>query len=82
MFEILNFTQIEGIKPHPKLTLMTLSTCGFCKKAQIFLEGKNYAYQYIHLDLIDPEIKVKAKEEFFQKFQKNLSYPTLIIDDS
>ncbi|OHD10889.1 MAG: hypothetical protein A2Z96_04000 [Spirochaetes bacterium GWB1_48_6] len=81
MFDDLTFTQVEGTLNQPKLTLMALSTCGFCRKAQGFLEDRGWAYQFIHLDLIDPEIKIKVKEEFFSNFKKVLSYPTLIVGE-
>jgi len=62
--------------------MMALSTCGFCRRGQDCLEKHQIAYQYVHLDALDPAIKAAVKEEFKMKFGVTLSYPALIIDDS
>lgn len=80
MFDNLSFQAVPGTESTRKVQLMALSTCGFCRRGQEFLEKHKIAYEFIHLDTLDPEIKTAAKEEFKAKFGVTLSYPALIID--
>ncbi len=81
MFDSLNYETVEGKNTEKKLTLFALTTCSFCKKAKAFLEENGFQYRYINMDKIDPDEKREFKEEFAGKFNKRLTYPTLLIDD-
>lgn len=81
MFDNLEFDKSEGSRSDHKLTLLGLTTCSFCKKGKQFLDDHDLNYEYLFLDKIDPELKKKMKIEFTEKFDKRLSYPTLIIDN-
>lgn len=80
MFDHLAFHAVPGTDSRRKIQLIALSTCGFCKRGQEFLEKHGIAYEFIHLDTLPPEVKAAAKEEFKSKFATTLSYPALVID--
>lgn len=80
MFENLTFHPVPGADAKRKIQLLALSTCGFCRRGQEFLEKHGLAYEYIHLDSLDPAVKAAAKDEFKSKFGATLSYPSLVID--
>lgn len=81
MFDQLVFHPVPGTDARKKIQLLALSTCGFCRRGQEFLEGHHIAYEYVHLDTVDPAVKAAVKEEFKAKFGVTLSYPSLVIDD-
>lgn len=80
MFEGYLFTKVKGSKKSPRLQILTLSTCGFCRRGMDFLQSLDFEFEYIHLDKLPQEEKNKLKEEFKARFQCNLSYPALILD--
>lgn len=80
MFDNLTFQTVAGTDSTRKIQLLALSTCGFCRRGQEFLEKHHIAYEYIHLDTLEPEVKAAAKEEFKTKFGVTLSYPALVVD--
>lgn len=80
MFDELSFQPVSGVKKDRDLILFSLSTCGFCRKAMIFLESHGFEYRYLHLDTLTPEVKLRVKEQFKNLFDKSLSYPSLIIE--
>ena len=82
MFETLVFQTVPGTSDRLPIRLVALSTCGFCRRGQEFLEKHGLAYEYIHLDLLDPEVKSKAKQDFKERFGVTLSYPTLVVGDN
>lgn len=82
MFDHIEFEAVAGDSSDKKVILFALTTCGFCKKARTFLEEHNINYSYLYMDKIDNEVKIKMKSEFAEKFNKRLTYPTLLIDDS
>lgn len=72
---------VSGEYHNPHLELIALSTCGFCKKAMTYLSERKFAFSYIFLDELEPEVKAEYKTYFHEKFFQPLSYPTLIMDD-
>ncbi len=81
MFDSLNFETVEGRNTDRDLVLFALTTCSFCKKAKAFLEENSFQYRFVYMDKIDPEAKKAFKTEFAERFNKRLSYPTLLIDN-
>ncbi len=81
MFDYVDFQQKEGSRKVGSLKLFALSTCGFCKKAMSFLEENGIAYDYVYVDSVDPDIKTRIKDEFNQKFDKKMLFPSLVIDE-
>lgn len=76
----LKMIEVDGKIQEPKLELIALSTCGFCKKGMAWLSERDWAYSYIFLDQLPPDEKSKYKEFFFNTYEQSLSYPTLIIN--
>jgi len=81
VFENVEFSKSSGKRNDHALRLMGLTTCSFCRKAKEFLDENEFSYEYLFLDKIDPDVKKVLKQEFAEKFDKRMSYPTLIIDD-
>ena len=82
MFESVVFKKKKGKVNEKKLTLFALTTCSFCKKARAFLDQHGFSYDYLYMDKLDPDVKKKLKIQFAEKFDKRLTYPTLMIDDT
>jgi len=82
VFDSIAFLPVAGTDSRRRIRLLALSTCGFCRRGQEFLEKHQVAYEYIHLDTLDPEVKAAAKQEFKDKFGVGLSYPALVVDDT
>jgi hypothetical protein len=80
VFDQITFQRVEGKHPGPKIQFLALSTCGFCRRGQDFLAEVGLGYEYVHLDLLDPEVKAGVKAEFKDKFGTTLSYPALVVD--
>ena len=80
MFDQIPFQTVPGKKSSPKVQMLALSTCGFCRRGQEFLEEVHQAYDFVHLDTLAPEVKAGVKQEFKDKVGVNLSYPALVID--
>ena len=80
MFDNIAFQPVAGTDSTRHIRLLALSTCGFCRRGQQFLEKHGIAYEYVHLDTLDPEVKAGAKQEFKDKFGSSLSYPALVVD--
>ena len=81
MFDTIPFRSVPGTDSRRQIRLLALSTCGFCRRGQDFLEAHDLAYQFVHLDTLDPEVKAGVKQEFKDRFGASLSYPALLVDD-
>lgn len=81
MFDHLEFQSVAG-DTRQRIRMLALSTCGFCRRGQEFLESHGLGYEYLHLDTLEAEVKAAAKTEFKDRFGVPLSYPALIVDDS
>jgi len=81
VFDNIEFQQVPGDDHRRRIQLLALSTCGFCRRGQEFLEEHHLAYEFVHLDTLDPEVKAQTKQEFKERFGVTLSYPALIVDD-
>ena len=80
MFDTYEWTIIEGKGNPEDLTLLSLSTCGFCGSAQKYLDERGLAYRVLELDHIPVEDKTQIKSEFRDKFGRRPSFPTLVIE--
>jgi glutaredoxin len=63
-----------------KFVLYALSTCGWCKKTRMLLEDLGVEYDYLYVDLEEGKERSNAVEEI-KKWNSQLSFPTLIIND-
>jgi glutaredoxin len=82
MFDRLVFQQVAGSDTSRRIRMLALSTCGFCRRGQEFLERHGLAYEFVHLDGLDAETKAATKAEFKERFGASLSYPALIVDEA
>lgn len=82
MLEDLEYTKVEGSRTDHRISLYTLSTCGFCKKAMAFLGREGFAYRYIHVDQIPLERKTAIKRQLKETFNQDVAFPFAVIDDS
>lgn len=82
MFSSLQYTFVDGDKKEKKIVVYALSTCGFCKRAMQFLNTNKYAYHYIHLDLIDIQVKNQIKKELADQYHENVAFPYAVLDDT
>ena len=80
LFDYLDWTPIEGKRNETDLRLFALPTCGFCKRAKIWLKRKGFSYKLISMDTQDRNLRKQAKAEFQEAFGFPLTYPTLVID--
>ena len=80
VFEELQYTRHEGSKNERALTVFSLSTCGFCKRALRFLENHDFSYRFIHLDEISPERKREVKDTLRARFNTSPIFPVLLVD--
>ena len=63
-----------------KVTLYALSTCGWCKRTQEFLEKNNMSPEIIFIDLLEDEEKENARAQLI-KFNPRRTYPTTVINE-
>ncbi|MCL2687253.1 MAG: glutaredoxin family protein [Methanobrevibacter sp.] len=63
------------------VVLFALSTCGWCKKVRMLLEDLEVEYDYIYVDLTTGDEREEAVKAL-EKFNPDVSFPTLIINDS
>ena len=82
MMDLNIFTKVEGSKNDKDLVFLGLSTCGFCRRARKFLDEENWTYNYVEVDKLEREARLKLKDEVKDRFSSDILYPFLIIDDS
>ena len=68
----------NGAEEH--ILVITLSTCMWCKKCKRFLNEQGMKYNYIDVDKIDPDDKVKILEYLRTNYQERISYPFLVCE--
>jgi glutaredoxin-like protein NrdH len=74
------FSKVQGRKTEHKVVIYALSTCVWCKMTKQYLKDNNIAYEFIDVDMTDPEEKEQVHQQILNK-GGNLSYPTIIVDD-
>ena len=70
---------VDG-KNEGKIVLYALSTCGWCRKTRLLLEELNFEYDYIYVDLLEGDERNETIEQV-KKWNSQLSFPTLVIND-
>ncbi len=81
MFDSIAFQKVEGKNRKHHIMLLGLSTCGFCKRGIAFLDEHGIEYEYLFVDKISPKEKKSIVDEFREKFDTRLHYPTIIVDN-
>ena len=72
---------VEGSKKNRDITILTMSTCMWCKKCKAWLKEHDVQYKYIEVDQIDFREKSKIIDYVRDKYQSRISYPFMICDD-
>ncbi|MBA7629239.1 hypothetical protein ES703_36737 [subsurface metagenome] len=72
---------VEGSKKNRDITILTLSTCMWCKKCKTWLKERDVQYKYVEVDQIDFKEKSKIIDYLRDKYQSRISYPFMICDD-
>ncbi len=81
MLDKLEYTSIDGERKEHVVTLYTLSTCGFCKKAMAFLNREGFSYKYIHVDKIPLDTKTEIKKRLKELYHEDVAFPFAVIDE-
>lgn len=63
-----------------KVVLFALSTCQWCRKTRLLLEELKVDFKYIYVDLLEGDERGEIIEEV-KKFNPQLSFPTIVLDD-
>ena len=72
---------VEGAKKNRDVTILTLSTCMWCKKCKVWLKDRDVQYKFVEVDKIDFKEKSKVLDYLRDKYQSRISYPFMICDD-
>ena len=80
MFDYLHFDRVAGSRNERDLTLFSLTTCGFCRRARAYLDSLGFEYRILYADELEPEIKNRLKQDFRDHFGEVMHFPTLILD--
>jgi len=62
-----------------KVKLYALSTCIWCKRTRQFLDENHVIYDYVYVDVLNPETKKQVMAEV-RRWNKHESFPTVVID--
>jgi glutaredoxin len=73
-------TKVEGKNREHKVTIYTLSTCGWCKKTKKLLNDLDVEYEYFDIDNLTGEESDKVREEM-RKYNPRMSAPTIVVDE-
>jgi len=71
---------VEGSNKSRDITILTLSTCMWCKKCKAWLNEHNVQYRYVDVDQINFEDKSKIMDYLRNKYESRISYPYMICD--
>lgn len=80
LLDTLTFTPVAGSHAEHEITIYSLSTCGFCKRAMNFLKDRDIAYRFIHVDQIPLETKNEVKKLLKETFHEDVAFPFAVID--
>jgi glutaredoxin-like protein NrdH len=74
------FSKVPGKKNEHKVVVYALSTCVWCKMTKQFLKDNEIEFEFINVDLCEPEEKEQVRQQIQSK-GGSLNYPTTIVDD-
>ena len=77
---MIEFTKVDG-RDCGDVKLFALSTCGWCKRARMYLEDNGVAYRYIYVDRLHGEAREEALE-LMRKYDASESYPTIAVGET
>lgn len=73
-------TKVEGKNREHKVTIYTLSTCGWCKKTKKLLKDLEVEYEYFDIDILTGGEEGRIREEM-RKHNPRMAAPTIVVDD-
>ena len=76
---MINIEHVEGRDKGPVM-LYALSTCVWCKKTKKLLNDLGVKYDYIFVDLLEPDDK-KQVEKRIEEWNPRCSFPTLVLNN-
>ncbi|MBN1241220.1 MAG: hypothetical protein JXA15_00780 [Spirochaetales bacterium] len=82
MLDTLEYLTVDGPDGSRDITVYALSTCGFCKRAMAFLEGRGLRYRYVYMDKIPFETKTEAKKTLKERWKMDVAFPFAVVDDA
>lgn len=71
---------VKGEKRNRKVTIYTLSTCGWCRKTKDLLNRNKVEYEYCDVDALTGEERERMIKEVL-RLNPHGSYPTIVIGD-
>jgi glutaredoxin-like protein NrdH len=74
------FSKVPGKKNSHKVVVYALSTCVWCKMTKQYLKDNEVEFEYIDVDLCEPEEKEQIRKQIQSK-GGSLNYPTTVVDD-
>lgn len=78
----IEFIHVFGTNTRHQVTLYALSTCGFCKRALVFLKENLIDFKYVFVDKLEKKVVGDLREELMKKSDsQHVAYPFLISDD-
>jgi len=73
-----NVVAVPGDMKDHKVLVYALSTCAWCKRTKQFLKDKKVHYEYVDVDLANPEDRKKIENDL-RKWDC-YAYPAVLID--
>lgn len=70
---------VEGEKKG-EILIYALSTCGWCRKTKEQLKEMGLAYDYIDVDLLDPDESEEVMK-IVRKHNERGSFPTIVVNE-
>jgi glutaredoxin-like protein NrdH len=71
--------KVPGSGKKATVFLFTLSTCIWCKKTKSLLKELGAEYSYVDVDLVGAASRELVLKDF-AKYNKQMSYPTIVLD--
>ena len=76
----MNVSKVAGKNSKHRVFVYALSTCVWCKLTKQYLNESSVEYEYVDVDLLNDEDKMKVHQIIISKGGM-ISYPTTIVDD-
>lgn len=76
------FEEVEGKIDKQDVSILTISTCQWCKRCKAYLKDREIKYKYIDVDNVSIEQKSKILQYLRENYKPDrIAYPFLICDD-
>ncbi len=75
----MNVVKVTGERKDHEVIVYGLSTCAWCKRTKQFPKDSRVKYEYVDIDLVNPEDRKKIDREL--RKWKCQAYPAVLIDN-